>query len=347
MSDPMTENPHLRLRPHVSVVVHGPDEVEFRHGVWNPLSFNLSDDSHEGKLARLVIGLDGARSLGRLAADEAVPREQIEQLVDRLLDLDLVERGPSSAFDAYLATAAPWRVDGTVKPNQRVLLLGGTELLQPLTSMLAPLLHDHLVEEPPADDPALSVLADPDTSWLTDGLATEERLAVFESWRGSVVVAPCQIIDPIRLTVLNRACLRHDIRWVHAALDGPFVFVGPSFIPGESPCYECLETRVFLNLREGAAYQRYKRALAEAQVRLGTQPMLPPLAGLLAGHLAVETLNLVLTGSTFTIGRMLTIHLPTMELSFPEVVRVPGCAGCGSVPERDGQVLYYDLPLAP
>jgi hypothetical protein len=29
------------------------------------------------------------------------------------------------------------------------------------------------------------------------------------------------------------------------------------------------------------------------------------------------------------------------------VLRVPGCPGCGSVPERDGEVLYYDLPLQP
>jgi bacteriocin biosynthesis cyclodehydratase domain-containing protein len=345
MSDPMTENAHFRLRPHVSVVVHGPDEVEFRHGVWNPVSVNLSDDSHQGRLARLVTRLDGSSSLARLAAAESVPREEVERLIDRLVDLDLLERGPSSAFDAYLATVAPWRIDDAVKPGQRVLLIGETELVRPLVGMLSPLLDGSSIEEPPADDPAVAVLADPDTSWLTDGLAAEERLALFEHWRGSIVVAPCQIIDPVRLTVLNRACLRAGIRWVHAALDGPFVFVGPSFIPGESPCYECLETRVFLNLREGASYQRYKRAIADARVRTGTPPLLPPIAGVLTAHLALETLNLVLTGSTFTIGRMLAIHLPTMELSFPEVLRVPGCAGCGSVPERDGQVLYYDLPL--
>jgi bacteriocin biosynthesis cyclodehydratase domain-containing protein len=342
-----TESTFFRLRPHVSVIVHGPDEVEFRHGIWNPVSINLSDDTRQGKLAGLVTKLDGTIATGRLAAAESVPREQVEQLVDRLFELDLLERGPSSAFDAYLATTAPWRVDDTAAASgARVLLLGDDAFTPALAGMLSPLRPGNPIEEIPPDDPAMRVLADPDTSWLTDGLATEERLAAFEPWRGSVVVAPCQVIDPIRFTVLNRACLRHGIRWVHAALDGPFVFIGPSFLPGESPCYECLETRVFLNLREGAGYQRYKRALAEARVRLGTVPLLPPLAGLLSAHLALETINLVRTGTTFTIGRMLAIHLPTMELSFPEVLRVPGCAGCGSVPERDGQVLYYDLPMS-
>ncbi len=82
-------------------------------------------------------------------------------------------------------------------------------------------------------------------------------------------------------------------------------------------------------------------------MRLGAPPLLAPLAGLLTSHLALETLNLVLTGSTFTVGRMLAIHLPTMEISLPDVLRVPGCPGCGSVPERDGEVLYFDADLEP
>jgi bacteriocin biosynthesis cyclodehydratase domain-containing protein len=336
---------HLRLRPHVSLVVHGPDDVELRHGIWNPISYTLRDSAAEGMLARLVTRLDGSLSPARLAAAEGVPREQVERLVDRLLELDLLESSPASALDAFLGTAAPWRVDDTVKPGQRVLLLGDGALVEPLAAQLTAVLSDNPVELPAPDDPALAVLADPDTGWLADGLATEERLAAFEPWQGSVVVAAHRVVDPGRLTVLNRACLRHGIRWLHGAVDGPFVFVGPAFLPGESPCYECLETRVFLNLRDGASYQRYKQALAAAQVRLGAPPLLAPVSGVLASHLALETLNLVLTGWTFTVGRMLALHLPTMEFSYPEVLRVPGCAGCGSVPERDGEALYYELPL--
>ena len=343
----MPDDASLRLRPHLSVIVHGPDDVELRSGVWNPVSFTLRDKASEGTLARLVTQLDGSLSPARLAAAEGVPREQVERLVDRLLELDLVERSPSTALDTYLAAVAPWRVDDTVKPDQPVLLVGDRTLAAELHSMLADVLVDRSVTVVPDGDPAMAVLDDPDTSWLADGLLTEERLAVFEPWRGSLVVAPFRVVDPIRYTVLNRACLRHGIRWLHGGFDGPFLFAGPTVVPGESACYECLETRVFLNLREGANYQRYKRALAEASVRLGAPPLLAPLGGLLAAHLALETLNLLLTGWTFTVGRMLAVHLPTMELSFPDVLRVPGCGGCGSVAERDGEVLYYDLPLQP
>jgi bacteriocin biosynthesis cyclodehydratase domain-containing protein len=341
----VSDNVHLRLRPHASVIVHGPDDIELRHGIWNPVSYTISDGAREGMLARLVTRLDGSLSPAELAAAEGVPREQVERLLDRLLELDLLESRPSSALDAYLGTAAPWRADDTVKPGQRVLLIGDQALVEPVATHLRAVLTDNPVEVAAPGDPALAVLDDPDTSWLTDGLACEERFGAFEPWQGSVLVAPNRTVDPNRLTVLNRACLRNGIRWLHAAMDGPFVFVGPAFLPGESPCYECLETRIFLNLRDGANYQRYKQALAAAQVRLGAPPLLAPVGGVLASHLALETLNLLLTGWTFTVGRMLALHLPTMEFSFPEVLRVPGCPGCGSVPERDGEALYYELPL--
>jgi hypothetical protein len=43
---------------------------------------------------------------------------------------------------------------------------------------------------------------------------------------------------------------------------------------------------------------------------------------------------------------MLALHVPTMEIAFPEVLRVPGCAGCGSRAEVDGEVLHFDA-IAP
>ncbi|MDQ4132460.1 MAG: TOMM precursor leader peptide-binding protein [Actinomycetota bacterium] len=343
----MSEHAHVRIRSHLSVVVHGPDEVEFRHGVWNPVSTTLSDSARKGKLARLVDGLDGTVSPAALAAAHGVDVDEVEALVERLGELELIEHRPASALDAYLESAAPWRAGDRHAPEERVLLLGEQPIGREVERMLGDVLVDTPVTVVSEDDPARAVLDDPDTSWLADGLATEERLAPFESWQGSVVVAPCRVVNPVRYKVLNRAARRHAIRWLHAALDGPFVLVGPTFVPPQSSCYECLETRVFLNLRDGANYQRYKRALALAEVRLGQPPLLSPLTGLLASHLALEALNLILTGWTFTVGRMLAIHVPTMEISFPDVLRVPGCPGCGSVPEGDGEVLYYDPPLDP
>jgi hypothetical protein len=107
-------------------------------------------------------------------------------------------------------------------------------------------------------------------------------------------------------------------------------------------CYECFEQRVVMNLREGAGYQRYKQALTTARVVAGADPVQPAVGSILAGHAALETLNYVTTRTSFTLNKVLAIYLPTMELVFNDVPRLPGCRACGPVAERDDQELYFD-----
>ena len=311
------------------------------------MSFNVTDGAKEGKLARVITELTEATSASAVAAAAKVSREEVERLLDHLTDLGVVEHGPSTALDAYLASVPTWRADASGHSHARVHLLTDGEIGGNLSTLLSGVIGEDRVVEIGSNDPARQVLDDPDTSWLVDSLASEERLEVFESWHDAVVVAPKRVMNPNWFTVLNRASQRHRFRWLHAGFDGPFILVGPTFLPGESACYECLETRVFLNLREGAAYQRYKQALARAEVQHGSPPLLAPLDGLLTSYLAIETLNLLTTGWTFTVGRLLAIHLPTLEHSMPDVLRVPGCRGCGSVAERDAEVFYFDPPLKP
>ena len=53
-------------------------------------------------------------------------------------------------------------------------------------------------------------------------------------------------------------------------------------------------------------------------------------------------MNFLLTQSAFTTGKVLSIYLPTMEFSFNEVLRVPGCPAC-SRPAREDVELYFDI----
>ena len=50
-----------------------------------------------------------------------------------------------------------------------------------------------------------------------------------------------------------------------------------------------------------------------------------------------------LTDANFTVGKVLAVHLPTMEFSFNEVLRVAGCPGCGPSSERDDHELYFEM----
>jgi thiazole/oxazole-forming peptide maturase SagC family component len=152
-----------------------------------------------------------------------------------------------------------------------------------------------------------------------------------------------KVINPILFQTLNRVCLELCIPWIHSAVDGPFLFIGPIFVPYRSACYECFEARVIMNLRENASYQRYKQAIVEGHIKFGRLPIEPVLSGLLASHTALETLNFVQTENSFTVNKVLAIYLPTMEFTFNEVLRVPGCTACSPSSERDDKELYFDV----
>ncbi len=332
---------NVRIKPSFSVIPHDANTVELRSGVWNPQSFTLVDHSGAGRLAALVRGLDGTRERGDLAKEVGVTRTELEALIDHLEQLSVLERGPSTALDAYLERTVGATIEEPAVREVRVLgdpavagqvagLLGGHEQL----SVTGP--DEHAERLDLIDQVSLEV--------LEDGLKFEHLVDQFEDWRGAMLVHAAESVHPLRLAVLNRLALALETPWIQAAVDGPLLLVGPTFVPNSSACFTCFETRVVMNLREAASYQRYKQALASAHERTGARADgLGVLSTLVAGHTALEALNYAVTGSTSTVGKVLGIYLPSMEVAYSEVLRLPGCPSCGTVPERDGTELYFDV----
>lgn len=120
------------------------------------------------------------------------------------------------------------------------------------------------------------------------------------------------------------------------------MLVGPLVVPGASACWECFETRLVMNLRHSAVYVGYKKALAQGNVEGASDPV-PVVASLAASLAVTDALSFVTTDEAVTIDQAWSVFLPTMEITNHEVLRVPGCAGCGACPERDEADLYFDL----
>lgn len=336
---------NMRMKRHFSLVAHGSDVVELRHGVWNPTSITLTDESNSGILFRILSRLDGSASAAEIAKSEKVPVAEVEALLDHLIQVDAIESKSTSAFDLYLDQFAPaLKGNGTVSiPERPLALLGDSALVQIILGQLVAGLPDARVRVIAESDPGRQILARNETGWLLDGLVFQEKLLQFSEWRNSTLVFASEVINPVQCEILNRVCLELDIPWIHAAIDGPFLLVGPTFIPRRTACYRCLETRVLMNMRGNNGYQQYKRALVEGGIKRGELPAASILRNLLASHVALEALNLGLTQSSFTVNKLLSIYLPTMEFAFHEVLRVPGCEACSSSAERDDRELYFDI----
>lgn len=340
----MTLNEKFRIKRQYSIIAHSPDIVELRSGVWNPTSFTINDESQSGRLFSVLAGLDGSLSPAELAKKVSVPQADVETMLDQLIQMSIVESGSSNSLDYYVDNLVPGLTPryGDLPGEMPIVLMGDPDLAAGIQRYLKDSLKTEVsvVDE---KDPVWTILQENDTSWLMDGIAFQERVLPFQKWQGKFLVFATEIINPVQFQILNRASWEWRIPWLHAAIDGPFLFVGPTFVPPRSACYECFETRVLMNLRENESYLRYKRAIVEGQIRRWKLPVEPALVGLLAAHAALEALNFVLTGSSFTVGKVLALYLPTMEFTFNEVLRVPGCPACGPSPERDDRELYFSM----
>lgn len=340
----LKQNDGIRIKRHLSVVAHSPDIVEVRSGVWNSTSFVLNDSAETGNLFRLLERLDGSLSPAALARELQIPREQVETVVDHLDQAGLLETRPSNVIDHYLGSVVSSTVGATAPDAERtrsVVLLGGSAVTDRIARLLDEMADDIEICAP--DRAALEVLEDPDTSWLFDGIAFQERMQAFEPWRDRLVVLATTAINPIQAKILNRASIEYGFSWLHSATDGPFVLVGPVFVPGRTACYECFEQRVMMNMRDSATYVSYKNALAQRRIRLGEMPVEPILQELLACHSALEIVNYATTRYAFVRGKALSIFLPTMEFTYNEVLRLPGCPSCSPLAERDDTELHFDM----
>jgi bacteriocin biosynthesis cyclodehydratase domain-containing protein len=341
---PLSLDGAVRLKPHYSVIAHAADVVELRSGVFSPVSFTITDDARAGTLYRVLDGLREGGALAEISARSGAPLDEVRRLAGQLAELDALEDGPSTALGYYLERLVPTlagRAAARPAPPP-ALLLGEGALTGLLRGHLSDALPDLRVDELGPDAPAWDALRRVSASLTRDGLAQEQALEAFSGWRGRYVVYIATALDPLALRALNRVCVALDIPWLSAVLDGPSLYVGPTFAPGRSACYECFEARVLMNLREDASYLRYKRALVEGRVRHGRIPVASIISGLLASHAAFEAANFLATAATFTVGKALAIHLPTMEVAFSEVLKVPGCGACGASLDREARDLYLD-----
>ncbi|GAA2446887.1 hypothetical protein GCM10010191_75030 [Actinomadura vinacea] len=329
--------PAPRIKRSFAVIGHSPDVVELRHGTWNTVAHTVRDDSRNGRLLTLISALDGTSSPAELAALHRIEQDEVDVLISHLRNLGVLEDNPSSALDHYLDTHAALLRAPQPPPPRPVRVLGDADLADSVAGMVRQALPGVDVA-PDTAGLALKVL-DPEPGWARDELWLSQTAAQFDDYQDAIVVWAQYRPDPLRIEVFNRIALRRGIRWVHGTIDGPFMIVGPSFRPGATACYQCLETRVLMNLKNSASYQDYKTALARAAASGGDPPVLTPLRHLLAAYLALEAVNLHSTDAAYTTGKAFAIYLPTWEHTAQEVLAVPGCTACGSAEEEE---LYFD-----
>lgn len=339
---------NLRIKPYFTIIAHSSDLIELRAGVWNHISFTIQDDTNSGQLYQFIKALDGSRSLSEITKSLDMARSEAESIVDYLLELNVLEKDASTAFDYYTDIYTPAFKSKQKTPEEcqkkKIYIISESELGNNIKIALENNCQLSNLVTIDSQHAMFKILSSNDTSWLHNALHFEEILQHFEVLQDGFIVMALEHINPIFIKKLNRIATALNLPWIHAAFDGPFLFIGPLFETEKTACYECFETRIGMNLREYHSYQKYKAAIVENKiVKHAEFPMNGVLHALLISHLTLEILNYVLTGCGFTKNKVLSIYLPTMEIAFNEFLKVSTCQNCGSQPHRDDAQLYFDV----
>jgi thiazole/oxazole-forming peptide maturase SagC family component len=337
----------FRIKSFYTTIIHSPDEVELRSGIWNPISHFLRDDQKSGHLASIIHALNGEDDVKSMAQKLNVKRSEIESLLDHLNSIQVLEKGSSSAFDYYLNVAAPtfqhYHENPAHQTKRPILLLGDQCVTKPIQDLINKSFGENKISVEVLHDEEWKTELLREEDWLYDPLQLEKMRERFASWKGAFVVLATRHVEPLVASYLNRLAHELHFPWLHAAADGPFVLVGPLFAGGAGPCYDCFEKRVSMNMRDHAQYQKYKAAASQGQVfSKKAEGYEQVILHYLTSLTTMEVMNFYLTGCSFVKNKVHSTYLPSMEISFSEVLQLSNCVTCGTLLRRDEHQLYFE-----
>lgn len=340
----MTES-YYRIKPQYSIIGHDSNKVEVRYGVWNPMSFYLYDKTESGQLLPFLLALNGKKSIREIVKSLNISRSKAEAVLDQLRSADLIENKVSSAFDFYINNFAPLLSLGNQEEKiNELVMLGDSQCVQVASSLIKNICSEKNIKISIENKDISEVFSVENEGMFFNALEKEKRLDSFSHWKNRFVVVLMTSLDLVALSQINTIAYELNVPWILGVIDGPTILIGPTFVPLQGPCFGCYEARVGMNLRENVRYVEYKKKLFSGNPAKGPEtPLLEVLRHILCAHVALEVTNYLLTENTYTIGKVLSMYLPTMEIAYNEVLPFSGCSVCGKKTIRDDYQLYFDI----
>lgn len=143
----------------------------------------------------------------------------------------------------------------------------------------------------------------------------------------SLTIAVADNLRSPALRTLNRMAMAHGTPWVLVKPHGLTPLIGPFFLPGRTPCWACLESRV----RHNSEIETYvERKLGLQQPITTTRARIPLADAQVASITLLQIARWLATGQNPTMeGRITALNIVTGEQAHHGLVRRPQCPDCG------------------
>ena len=142
------------------------------------------------------------------------------------------------------------------------------------------------------------------------------------------IIAAQDCFEPEEVTDLNRAALQLAVPWSLVCFDGYEGWVGPTFVPRQTACFECFRRRLFAGMPES------QHVFIDPGVKIhrlpspwSSGPASGPWISLITSMFALE-LVAAMEGRSFTLNNMLVVHRLNLTFRRETVLRLPRCTEC-------------------
>lgn len=328
--DPWTEP--IRFNKLFGIFVLSSDDVEFRTGVTSGRSFVVSDSERRGILGNIIgkiVSPTTSQSRPWNQAESKLLRELIPQLRQNGI-VDSEERARLSD------DSSEWTVPILNKPlrEARIGILGHGVLGQAVATLLGempcgPITMIESSSVPESTNSQRSYPPHGSVQPLTRPFHDLEWVEVLK--RHDWIIAAQDCFEPEELTMLNAAALQAKVPWSLVCFDGYEGWVGPTFVPGQTACYDCFRRRLF------AAAAEPKHVFAEPGIKVYRIPspwLIPEQQAWISLVSAIFALEVVaaMNGRSFTLNNLLIVHRLSLTFQRESVLRLPRCHTCSSDP---------------
>lgn len=329
------EDIELHFNDAFGIFVRGPDEVQFRTGSLSGPSFVFTDPERRGLLGSLI-----DKILSSEAAEtrpwNIAEREILEELVPKLREHGILEVDPEDGEpESDLVSPEPYvrkrlediRVGivghgvlgAAVADQLRKLGYGPVTIIE--SSSVAPRVSTKMGGVMPSEWPVMS------------GSEWRERPSGDRAWAAAIgnldwVIAAQDSLEPEELAYLNAAVWKSNTPWSLVCIDGHEGWVGPTFVPGQTACFNCFRRRLLASAAEPAYL------MTDPGVRVHRVPSSwavgPEAAVWISLISSLFALDVVpaMRGVGFTIGQLLVVHRLNLTFQRESVLRLPRCGVC-------------------
>ena len=348
------------VNPVFTPVEVSPNRIEFRVGPFVGPTHSLADRDGDGELGRLLGYLDGERTVSEILAafdDDAAAelRPVVASLLEKNALVDVSDREPDAvwAYSTVSDTVSGDELDRLRSATVGVVTRGrigkmvAADLVEAGVDEVSVLdfgdERDSVLELP--DDLAFDADdaddaesngdnaddADDAESGADDAPEPGDVEALVSAVDYVVYADDAASMDVARR--VNERAVATETPVSVGQLLGVEAVVGPTIVPGQGPCLECLLERWTMRLADDDGY----RAYLDADSTDGTarsestdqRAHLPSHARLVAGFLSKEVLTQLLTGHGYTVGRTFDVDLVSMRFQTNEIMKLPRCDVCG------------------